>query len=158
MWQWRLVAYDVVCHDEWSSLGWTVVYSDLYLVFWLCWLTVSMDDSSQRTLICFVRWRHLISVVQLVNGPWCAVIIITFFADVLWHGFLSDIINHAYRVSVICRDAEPEPEPPEPTHFGRSRSRSRRNGLLGAGAVKDQKSGAGFGSEKGYNCRKITEC
>ena len=38
-----------------------------------------------------------------------------------------------------CRDAEPEPEPepPEPTHFGRSRSRSRRNGLLGAGAVKN---------------------
>ena len=39
--------------------------------------------------------------------------------------------------TVGSRDAEPEPEPepPEPTHFGRSRS--RRNGLLGAGAVKN---------------------
>ena len=45
--------------------------------------------------------------------------------------------------SLPGRDAEPEPEPepesPEPTHFGRSRNRSRshRNGLLGAGAVKN---------------------
>ena len=37
------------------------------------------------------------------------------------------------KITFESRDAEPEP--PEPTHFGRSRS--RRNGLLGAGAVKN---------------------
>ena len=77
-------------------------------------------------------------------------------------GRVGHVPPHIFRY-FLTRDAEPEPEPkpepPEPTHFGRSRrrSRSRRNGLLGAGAgagaVKN-----GSGSEKGYNCGKITEC
>ena len=48
---------------------------------------------------------------------------------------------------LLVRDAEPEPEPePEPPkRFARSRSRSRRKRV-------------GSGSEKGYNCGKITEC
>ena len=48
--QWCLVSCDVVRHDEWSSLGWTVVVPDLDLVIWVCWPTVTMDDCSLRKL------------------------------------------------------------------------------------------------------------
>ena len=43
--------------------------------------------------------------------------------------------------------SEPEPEPEPPKRFTRSRSRSR-----------SRKKRCGSGSEKGYNCGKITEC
>ena len=59
-------------------------------------------------------------------------------AEYLFHTELSSIhlMYSVEKRDVVSRDAEPEPEP-EPTHFSRSRSRSRRNGLLGAGAVKN---------------------